>query len=553
MLKNKTLIKSIALLSAISLLITGCSNGGRDSTNQDLITDEATSVTEQPIDPSITEPDTKPSDAPIITPEVFPETPEEIVPVSYSRVSVHDPSIIKVDNSYYIFGSHRAWAKSDDLMKWTMIRNNINDEFNDLLGNIWEDYMMTSSNKSLAGNLWAPDVIYNRDMNKYCMYMSVNGNDWNSAIVLLTSDSIEGPFEYIGPVVYSGFNNDSHPVEKTDVYKVLGENADISRYQSTSNTKLNAIDPNVLYDDEGNLWMCFGSWFGGLYMLRLDKLTGLRDYSYTYITEEDKSDQYYGYKIAGGRGVSGEGPYIHKVENYYYLFVSYGGLSSTGGYQMRVFRSNNITGPYEDQNGNPAVYSRAGNNLNTNIGIRLMGSYDFTGKEYIQAAQGHNSVFTDDDGKSYVVFHTRFARGQLANPEQHEVRVHQLFLNSDGWLLAAPYEYSGESLPSNGYNLEEMIGEYEFVIHEPKMFHQIVLKKIIGVPETKNIALYSNGTVQGDLTGSWTYEEGTPYMTITLEGVEYKGLFVKQANESTRKLVMTFTVLGDNVTAMGSK
>ena len=29
----------------------------------------------------------------------------------YKRVSVHDPSIIKADGSYYIFGSHRAWAK----------------------------------------------------------------------------------------------------------------------------------------------------------------------------------------------------------------------------------------------------------------------------------------------------------------------------------------------------------------------------------------------------------------------------------------------------------
>ena len=38
------------------------------------------------------------------------------------------------------------------------------------------------------------------------MYMSVNGDDWNSVIVLLTADNIEGPYEYVGPVVYSGFS-----------------------------------------------------------------------------------------------------------------------------------------------------------------------------------------------------------------------------------------------------------------------------------------------------------------------------------------------------------
>lgn len=36
--------------------------------------------------------------------------------------------------------------------------------------------------------------------------MSVNGDDWNSVIVMLTADSIEGPYAYGGPVVYSGFD-----------------------------------------------------------------------------------------------------------------------------------------------------------------------------------------------------------------------------------------------------------------------------------------------------------------------------------------------------------
>ena len=35
---------------------------------------------------------------------------------SFQDVSVHDPSVIEVDGTYYVFGSHLAGAKSEDLM-----------------------------------------------------------------------------------------------------------------------------------------------------------------------------------------------------------------------------------------------------------------------------------------------------------------------------------------------------------------------------------------------------------------------------------------------------
>ena len=42
-------------------------------------------------------------------------------------------------------------------------------------------------------------------MGKWCMYMSINGDNYRSVIVLLTADDIEGDWTYVGPVVYSGF------------------------------------------------------------------------------------------------------------------------------------------------------------------------------------------------------------------------------------------------------------------------------------------------------------------------------------------------------------
>ena len=43
-------------------------------------------------------------------------------------------------------------------------------------------------------------------------------------------------------------------------------------------------------DDNGDMWMTFGSWFGGMWMFKLDPTTGLRDYNSTYPTEANKSD-----------------------------------------------------------------------------------------------------------------------------------------------------------------------------------------------------------------------------------------------------------------------
>ena len=60
----------------------------------------------------------------------------------------------------------------------------------------------------------------------------------------------------------------------------------------------------------------------------------------------------------------------------------------------------------------------------------------------VEVAQGHNSAMVDDDGKMYLVYHTRFQSDSGTN-EGHQIRVHQIFENDNGWLVAAPYEYSG--------------------------------------------------------------------------------------------------------------
>ena len=497
---------------------------------------------------------------------------------AYSRVSVHDPSIIKLeDGSYYIMGSHLDAGRSKDLMNWTWTANGQadtvdTDYFNDIYTDLAIPYAWskTSSGYDLSGNLWAPDVVWNPVMNKYCMYLSVNGNDWHSSIVLCTADNIDGPYTYVDTIVYSGFEtnpaNAANSYKNTDVEKVLGSNPDLSRYLNSNGRwnaeyGTNAIDAGVFYDEAGSLWMVYGSWFGGLYMLELDENTGLRDYNVTYPTIVNQSDAYMGTKVAGGYWVSGEGPYIEYMtppgssKGYYYMFVSYGYFHPNGEYNMRVFRSEYPAGPYVDQNGNSAIYTKGTDNIGGNVGQRLMSNYQWGCNGYSFKAQGHNSVLMDDDGKLYVIYHTKFGGLGLF----HEVRVHQLIMNEDGWVTATAYEYNGESLSEKGHTMAALTGEYEFLVHDLSQGHKSEWSDsdavdVVEIAKPVNIILNENGTVTGDISGTWAVKDNSPYMSITYNGVTYKGAFIVQADESDAMIQkMTFTATANNMCVWGSK
>lgn len=496
----------------------------------------------------------------------------------YSRVSVHDPSIVKLeDGSFYIIGSHLAAGRSDDLMNWSDTANSAAGTVNTTyFSNIYTDlakpneWSNTSSGYDLSGNLWAPDIVWNPEMNKYCMYLSVNGENWHSSIVLCTADNIDGPYEYVDTIVYSGFETDpanaANSYKNTDVEKVLGNDPDLSRYLTSAGRwnaeyGTNAIDPCVFYDESGSLWMVYGSWFGGIYMLELDETTGLRDYNVTYSTIKDVSDAYMGTKIAGGYWASGEGPYIEYMtapgsnKGYYYLFLSYGYFHPNGGYNMRVFRSEYPSGPYVDQNGNSPVYKRGTDNIGGNIGMRLMSNYQWSCNSNSYKAQGHNSALMDDDGKLFVIYHTKFGGLGLF----HQVRVHQMIMNEDGWITAAPYEYSGETLSENGHTVEAICGDYEFLVNTLDQGYRSEWSEtddenVVGIAKPVNITLNADGKITGDISGTWTAEENSPYMTITYDGITYKGAFIVQADESPEMVQkMTFTATANNMCIWGSK
>ena len=506
------------------------------------------------------------------------DDPQTEGPSALKRVSVHDPSVVwdPSTSSYYIFGSHRAAAKCNNMMSWeaftapwaTATSTNADniDAFTTpevtkvKKGGVEYDFNFNalawsqrgSATYDVNGNMWAPDVIYNKKMGKWCMYLSINGDGWYSSIIMLTADNITGPYRYQAPVVMSGFRSgDSY--KSTDLEIVLGEQASLpSRYAPSDNYGNhwpNAIDPCVFYDEDGKLWMSYGSWSGGIFMLELDEETGLRDYDVTY-AENETSDPYFGKKIAGGHYVSGEASYIEYIGGYYFLFMTYGGLEAAGGYQMRVFRSLNPDGPYVDSKGSSAVYDTYQLNFGPTEndgfrGVNIFGAYDDWGFQTVgdwgERAQGHNSIIAAQDGRTYLVYHTRFQnRG-----EGHEVRVHQVYQNEEGWLVAAPFEYTGEGVKSAGIAAAQKVatadipGTYKLLAHRYGLDHAA---KEYAAPV--DVTLNADGTLSGDgVTGTWAIKAGTSYITFSVGDSQYKGVMVPQTLEPTDTKVPCFTAL----------
>lgn len=508
-----------------------------------------------------------------------------------ARVSVHDPSIFKSaeDGVYYILGSHVASAKSTDLMDWEQLSTdyqNVNKEpfYGNLHVTLEEPFRWAGYNDGDAsgGNyaVWAPDLIWNPDYKwedgstgAYMLYCSTSSTWRRSCIAYLVSKTVEGPYEYGDTIIYSGFTKTGTPdgnstrstawdndylnlKELTQKGAANGGIDGLSDQWFTASGEWNnlyapnAIDPNLFFDASGeHLYMSYGSWSGGLFILELDKETGEPYYPGTDSTDETSGnfvDRYFGTHIAGGNHQSGEAPYILYDEEtgYYYLYETYGGLTAEGGYNMRLFRSENVMGPYLDAAGNNAADSGYSNDK---YGIKLIGNYAFEGQTGKRSA-GHNSALIDDDGSRYLVYHQRFDTQPIT--EAHEVRIHQQFLNADGWPTTAVYEYRGEQ-PAH-YKDSQVTGTYEFINHGTDSTGNML--------NTMEIKLNKDGTVTGDQEGTWkkTEAEGRDYDYVTLQigDVTYKGFFFLQTNEAEEDpvQVMTFSAIGnDNTSVWGSK
>ncbi len=501
-----------------------------------------------------------------------------------TRVSVHDPSIIRAGDTYYVFGSHMADAKSTDMIHWTQINKDWNARetedawqhdsiYGDVLTNFAESFRWAGYDDADCSNgrlaVWAPDVKYNPyyewedgSTGAYMMYYSASSTYCRSCIGYAVAKEVEGPYQYKDTVIYSGFSKEED-TDKSDRdikwdndylnLKKLIDNGTLEGLSDkwfrseefwNSGYGPNAIDPTVFFGKDGEMYMLYGSWSGGLFILNLDKKTGEVNYPGKDGVEEVSGspiDRYFGTRVAGGSGVSGEGGYITYDEQsgYYYLYETYGGLTAKGGYNMRLYRSKNVYGPYEDAKGG---YAKDNSKDLDSYGIKLIGNYQFSGEPGYRAA-GHNSALVDEDGQRYLIYHQRFDEPNNQT-ERHEVRVHKQFLNEDMWPVTAVYENHGEKI--SHYSDKEVMGTYEIVNHGTKTSADMLT--------TQKVTLHKDGTIDGDQTGSWKKTSSTgdyDYITMNLAGVTYKGVFFKQYNEKTESQeVMTFSTIGEDNTCV---
>jgi arabinan endo-1,5-alpha-L-arabinosidase len=236
---------------------------------------------------------------------------------------VRDPSVIRQGSTYYVFSTDTPSATngslpircSTNLLNWT------------LCGHVFDQIptWVTSQVPGIVG-LWAPDISFFNGLYHVYYAGSIFGSNV-SVIGLATNTTLDS----------------SDPSYKwVDQGKVLG---------STASDDFNAIDPNILVDSDGSVWLTYGSYWTGIKQRQIDPKTGMLLASNPSI-----------YSLATRPDVQGdpiEGSSLVHYGNYYYLFVSFDfccqSSLSQDNYRIMVGRGNAPNGPFADMNGTPMM------------------------------------------------------------------------------------------------------------------------------------------------------------------------------------------------------
>lgn len=325
---------------------------------------------------------------------------------------VHDPTIIEYDGYYYLFSTDTNQPptkgvpirKSKDLIEWQFMKTALN--------TLPEE----AAEWSHAEGLWAPEVVFVE--NEFRMYYSASTfGSTISAIGLATAKSIDGPWKDKGIVLKT------HP-------EIVSHNA---------------IDANICVDEQNNHWLIYGSFFGGIYVVEIDKYTGKLKKENDYGTLIAKRSQ-----VVDG-AIEGAFVYYNKENDYYYLFTSYDSLNDT--YNIRVARSKKVTGPYIDYNG----YKMTDESVNPlYVGTKLLGSYQWI-KESPLYAPGHNSIFKrSSDGQLFAVHHMR----KKPYSDEFFLGIRKLYFLKNGWPVISGEFYQSEE---KTVTREELLGKSQII------------------------------------------------------------------------------------------
>ena len=285
---------------------------------------------------------------------------------------VLDPSIIHVGSRYYAFSTDVSTGPSNSLP----IRCSTDKVNWSLCGSVFPGGMPSWASQLIPGiqGLWAPDISYfNGEYHVY--YAGSTFASQRSFIALATNKTLDpGSPNYKwddrGPVMVSNPGDD-----------------------------FNAIDPTILVDTDGSVWMTYGSSHTGIKQRQVDPASG------QLIVANCTC-----YSLATRPGVQGnpiEGPSLVRHGKYYYLFVSMDyccdNFNTTIAYKEAVGRSTSPHGPFADASGTPM--------MNGGGAVLLQ-------EDSAWAAPGGGTAYIDSQtGESLIVFHAH-DRSQNETPYQ---------------------------------------------------------------------------------------------------------------------------------------
>lgn len=274
---------------------------------------------------------------------------------------VHDPSIIREGSTYYAFttdvfglppGNYLPIRCSQDKVSWTAC------------GSIFPNAMpawVVAKIPGIAG-LWCPDISYFNGL--YHVYYAGSTLDSQRSVIGLvtnvTLDSTDPSYKWVdqGEVLESDPGND-----------------------------FNAIDPNILIDTDGSVWMTYGSYWSGIKQRQVDPSTGM-------LLGSNSTR----YNLATRPGVPNnpiEGASLVHQGSYYYLFVSIDYCCNqdiaTDDYKEAVGRATGAHGPFYDENGT-AMMNGGGTVL-----LQSNGTWNAPG--------GGTAYLDPNNGDSLIVFH----------------------------------------------------------------------------------------------------------------------------------------------------
>jgi arabinan endo-1,5-alpha-L-arabinosidase len=292
---------------------------------------------------------------------------------------IHDPStIIKNGATYWVFGTGHGIDvySSQDLRHWTAQPSVFAAQ---------PAWIAAAVPKHRDGDFWAPAI--RRIGNRYCLYYAVSSFGRNiSAIGLVTSPSLQSP----------------HWTDRGMIVR------------SVHSDHFNAIDPSVIREAKGALWMSFGSFWSGIKLIELNRDTGeaLPGPPQIYSLASHPQD----------RDHSIEASYLWEHHGYYYLFVNWGlccrGEQST--YSIQVGRSRVITGPYEDKDGR---------DMHLGGGSLFLGTLAPNSPGYAEVGPGQSGILASPGG-DWFSCHYEWAQDRQGLPI---LNVMNLGWGKDGW------------------------------------------------------------------------------------------------------------------------